>query len=64
MKIDVHWLVDGIMSVEADSPEQAEQLVAGQLTALIETTPELTTIFGAKAIQGRALNEEDNAPET
>ena len=58
MKIDVHWLVDGIMSVEADTPEQAEKLVAEQLTALIEKTPELTTTFGAKAIQGRALNKD------
>ena len=58
MKINVHWLVDGIMSVEADSPEQAEKLVAEQLTALISKTPELTSTFGAKAIQGRALNKD------
>ena len=64
MKIDVHWLVDGIMSVEADTPEQAEKLVAEQLTALIEKTPELTTTFGAKAIQGRALNKGDEEADS
>ena len=36
MKIEVHWLIDGIMSVEADTAEQAEKLVAEQLTKLIE----------------------------
>ena len=63
MKIDVHWLVDGIMSVEADTQEQAEQMVAEQLTTLIENTTELTTIFGAKAIQGRALHQDDTVSD-
>lgn len=63
MKVDVHWLVDGIMSVEAETPEQAEKLVAEQLTALIEATPVLTTTFGAKAIQGQALNKEDKGSD-
>ena len=64
MKIDVQWVVDGIMSVEADTPEQAEKLVAEQLTSLIGTTPELTTKFGAKAIQGRALNKGEDIAES
>jgi len=59
MKIDVHWLIDGIMSVEAETPEQAEKLVAEQLTALIDETPVLTKTFGAKAIQGQALEKND-----
>ena len=64
MKIDVQWVVDGIMNVEADTPEQAEKLVAEQLTALIGTTPELTTKFGAKAIQGRALNKGEDIADS
>lgn len=63
MKIEVHWLIDGIMTIEADTPEKAETQVAEQLTALINRTPELTDTFGAKAIQGRALNKPDDKAE-
>ena len=62
MKIEVHWLIDGIMSVEAETAEQAETLVAEQLTELVKQTPELKDKFGANAIQGQALNKpEDRA---
>ena len=57
MKIEVHWLIDGIMSVEAETAEQAEKLVAEQLTQLVKKTPELKDKFGANAIQGQALNK-------
>ncbi len=62
MKIEVHWLIDGIMSVEAETAEQAETLVAEQLTELVKQTPELKDKFGANAIQGQALTKpEDTA---
>ena len=62
MKIEVHWLIDGIMSVEAETAEEAETLVAEQLTELVKQTPELKDKFGANAIQGQALNKpEDTA---
>ena len=62
MKIEVHWLIDGIMSVEAETAEEAEKLVAEQLTELVKQTPELKDKFGANAIQGQALNKpEDTA---
>ena len=60
MKIEVHWLIDGIMSIEAETAEQAEKLVAEQLTQLIKQTPELRDKFGANAIQGQALNKPEN----
>ena len=60
MKIEVHWLIDGIMSIEAETAEQAEKLVAEQLTQLIKETPELRDKFGANAIQGQALNKPEN----
>ena len=63
MKIEVHWLIDGVMSVEAETAEQAEKLVADQLTKLVRKTPELTDKFGANAIQGQALNKPDNAKD-
>ena len=63
MKIEVHWLIDGVMSVEAESAEQAENLVAEQLTQLVKRTPELKNKFGANAIQGQALNKSENAAD-
>ena len=63
MKIEVHWLIDGVMSVEAGTAEQAEKLVAEQLTQLVEKTPELRDKFGANAIQGQALNKPDSTSE-
>ena len=35
MKIEVHWLIDGAMSVEAETAEQAEKLVADHPTKLV-----------------------------
>ncbi len=63
MKIDIHWIIDGVMSVEADNPADAEKAVSELLTAFIQTHPELTRQFGAKAIQGQALEPsgEDHA---
>ena len=63
MKIEVHWLIDGVMSVEAGTAEQAEKLVAEQLTQLVKQTPELKDKFGANAIQGQALNKPDSSSD-
>ena len=63
MKIEVHWLIDGIMSVEAETAEQAEKLVAEQLTQLVKQTPKLRDKFGANAIQGQALNKPENSAD-
>ena len=64
MKIEVHWLIDGIMSVEAETAEQAEKLVAEQLTQLVKKTPELKEKFGANAIQGQALNKSESTADS
>ncbi len=58
MKIDVHWIIDGVMSVDASSSEEAEKSVSELLTAFIQSHPELTSLFGAKAIQGQAIDED------
>ena len=64
MKIEVHWLIDGVMAVEAETAEQAEKLVAEQLTQLVKKTPELKDKFGANAIQGQALNKSASAADS
>ena len=58
MKIDVHWIIDGVMSVDASSSEEAEKSVSELLTAFIQSHPELTSHFGAEAIQGQAIGED------
>ena len=58
MKVDVHWIVDGVMSGDASSPEEGEKAVSDLLTAFIQSHPELTSHFGAKAIQGQAIGED------
>ena len=60
MKIKVHWIIDGIMEVEAESAEDAEKIVDGNLKKYIDDEADLTKKFGAHAIQGKALNEEEN----
>jgi len=61
MRVKVRWLIDGIMEVEADSPEQAEQHVSQLLGSLLEQVPEMRTHFGAQAIQGQAIMPDDGA---
>jgi len=51
------------MSIEAETAEKAEKLVAEQLTQLIKQTPELRDKFGANAIQGQALNKPENTAD-
>ena len=63
MKIKVHWIIDGIMEVEAESAEDAEKIVDGNLKKYIDDEADLTKKFGAHAIQGKALNEEENQEE-
>ena len=60
MKIKVHWIIDGIIEVEAESAEDAEKIVDGNLKKYIDDEADLTKKFGAHAIQGKALNEEED----
>ncbi len=59
MKVKVRWLIDGVMEVEAESPEQAEEHVQQLLGSLINQIPEIRTHFGAQAIQGQAMSEDE-----
>ena len=63
MKIKVHWIIDGIIEVEAESAEDAEKIVDDNLKKYIDDEADLTKKFGAHAIQGKALNEDENQEE-
>lgn len=54
MIFKVHWIVDGLLEVEAETAEQAEAEINAKLQAFIASQPELTGQLGARAIQGQA----------
>ena len=54
MKIKVHWIVNGIAELDADSQEEAETWVNEELTNILNENPILKEKLGAKAIQGKA----------
>ena len=59
MKVRVHWIIDGVMEIDADTNEAAEALADEKLRDFINRHPELTESLGATAIQGHAGTDED-----
>ena len=53
MKVKVHWVIDGIAEVEAESLEDAEKKVNEKLSDCVGSNPDLEKKMGAKAIQGK-----------
>ena len=53
MKVKVHWVIDGIAEVEADSLEDAEKIVNEKLSYFVKNNPDIEQKMGAKAIQGK-----------
>ena len=53
MKVKVHWVIDGIAEVEAESLEDAEKKVNEKLSDFVGSNPDLEKNMGAKAIQGK-----------
>ncbi len=54
MKVKVHWIIDGIAEIEADTLEQAEKLIDKKLNQLTETNSDDMDFLGARAVQGKA----------
>ena len=65
MKIKVHWIIDGVAEIEADTPEEAENKVENELSKFMGKNKSLSDILGARAIQGKAYfpGSEDNSDE-
>ena len=53
MKVKVHWVIDGIAEVEAETLEDAERIVNETLSEFVSNNPEIEEKMGAKAIQGK-----------
>ena len=55
MKIKVHWILDGMAELDAESPQEAEKQVEKMLSKYLADENILTSKLGAKAIQGKAF---------
>ena len=54
MKYKVHWLIDGLIEIEADNLEDAEKIVKDKIEAFINNNSIFFQEMGAKAVQGQA----------
>jgi len=52
MKYKVHWIIDGMMEVEASSKEDAENILRKNLEEYVKNSDQLMNKFIAKSIQG------------
>ena len=57
MKYKVHWIIDGIMEVEASSKEDAENILRKDLEDYVKNSDQLMNKFIAKSIQGTGYGE-------
>ena len=60
MKVKVHWIIDGVMEIDAETNEAAEALADEKLRSFINAYPELTENLGPTAIQGHAITDGDD----
>ena len=54
MKYKVHWLIDGLVEIEADNLDAAEKIVKDEIEAFINNNSNFFQEMGAKAVQGQA----------
>ena len=54
MQVKVHWIIDGVADIEAETPEEAENKVENELSKFMGKNKNLSDTLGARAIQGKA----------
>ena len=54
MQYKVHWLIDGVIQVEADKIEIAEEEIKKKIELFIKDNSNFFNEMGAKAVQGQA----------
>ena len=54
MKYKVHWLIDGVIEIEADNIELAEKTIKDKIEIFIKDNADFYEEMGAKAVQGQA----------
>ena len=55
MKYKVHWLIDGVIEIEADNIELAEKTIKDKIEVFIKDNADFYEGMGAKISQGEPL---------
>ena len=54
MRYKVHWLIDGIIEIDANDQDTAENVIKNKIEAFIKSNAKFFEDVGAKAVQGQA----------
>ena len=54
MKYKVHWLIDGLIEIEAKNAENAEKVIKDKMELFVKNNTIFFEEVGAKAVQGQA----------
>ena len=54
MKYKVHWLIDGLVEIDANDVDIAENLIKNKIENFIKDNAKFFEDVGAKAVQGQA----------
>ena len=54
MKYKVHWLIDGLVEIDASDAETAENIIKNKIEDFIKDNSKFFEDVGAKAVQGQA----------
>ena len=54
MKHKVHWLIDGLIEIDAQNSEDAEKIIKNKIETFIKSNSNFFEEVGAKAVQGQA----------
>ena len=64
MKYKVHWLIDGLVEIDANDLNAAENVIKNKIESFIKNNAKFFEDVGAKAVQGQAYlpgsDEKDN----
>ena len=54
MKYKVHWLIDGLIEIDANDADTAENVIKNKIENFIKDNSQFFEDVGAKAVQGQA----------
>jgi len=54
MKYKVHWLIDGLVEIDANDVDAAESIIKNKIENFIKDNAQFFEDIGAKAVQGQA----------
>ena len=54
MKYKVHWLIDGLVEIDANDEDTAENIIKNKIENFIKDNIKFFEDVGAKAVQGQA----------